>query len=162
MQISLAERNRFVCILLVAVVATVAGTPAAATPSTFDSRIGLRAELAYGILIDKETRYTAGTFERALEDSEQRRRLHDPWLGFDKVQHFTFSALFTVGGQYALVSKFDWRERQALPISILSSFTIGLTKELYDWQAGPNRFFSWRDMTANGLGILVATGFILL
>jgi putative lipoprotein len=122
----------------------------------------LRVQLLYGELVGLETRSAALTFETFFDQDDRRPRRHDPWLAFDKVQHFTFSALFTVGGQYALVNKFSLREGQALPISMFTSFTIGLTKELYDWQAGPRQYFSWRDMTANGVGILVAAGFILL
>ncbi|HRK74207.1 MAG TPA: hypothetical protein PLL64_08020, partial [Rhodothermales bacterium] len=30
---------------------------------------------------------------------------HDPWLGFDKVQHLVFSYLLVLGNQYVLVNK---------------------------------------------------------
>jgi uncharacterized protein YfiM (DUF2279 family) len=87
---------------------------------------------------------------------------HDPWLSFDKVQHFTFSFLFTLGGQYTFENKFDLRQGQALPLAVTGSFLIGLSKELYDYHLGPRRYFSYRDMVANGAGIVVAVGFILL
>jgi len=86
----------------------------------------------------------------------------DPWFSFDKVQHFTFSFLFTVGWQYGFENKLDWSRNDALPASIGATLAIGLAKELYDWRLGPRRFFSYRDMVANSAGILLATGFILL
>jgi uncharacterized protein YfiM (DUF2279 family) len=132
---------------------------ASAVPHT---RVGLRAELAYGLSTPKETLSFPHTLQRPASSFEASMGVHDPWLSFDKVQHFTFSALFTIGGQYALVNKFSWNEKGALPVSMLTGFTIGLTKELHDWQAGPRRYFSWRDMAANGAGIAVAAGFILL
>jgi uncharacterized protein YfiM (DUF2279 family) len=90
------------------------------------------------------------------------RTPRDPWLSFDKVQHFTFSFLFTLGGQYTFENKFELRQAHALPLAVTGSFLIGLGKELYDWQRGPRRYFSYRDLVANGAGIIVATGFILL
>jgi uncharacterized protein YfiM (DUF2279 family) len=86
----------------------------------------------------------------------------DPWLGFDKVQHLTFSFLWTLGSQYILVNKLDWSEDDALPLSIGSSALVGLSKELYDWRVGPTRYFSKRDLIADGCGILLAVGLILL
>lgn len=137
--------------------------PQSATAQTPDTNAaGLSAQVRYGFAISGETPAVAGTFQRSYPIEGNTPQPHDPWLAFDKVQHFTFSALFTVGGQYALENKADWRTRHALPISVLTSFTIGLTKELYDWQVGPGQYFSWRDMVANGVGIAFATGFILL
>jgi uncharacterized protein YfiM (DUF2279 family) len=86
----------------------------------------------------------------------------DPWFSYDKVQHVTFSALFTVGGQYGLENKLKWARGDALPVSVGAAMAIGLGKELYDWRLGSRRFFSSRDMVANACGVLLATGFILL
>lgn len=85
----------------------------------------------------------------------------DPWLGFDKVQHLTVSFLWTLGTQYALVNKVSLRERQALPFSIGSSAIAGVGKEWYDLHHG-RRYFSRRDLVADAIGILLATGVILL
>lgn len=79
------------------------------------------------------------------------------WTGYDKVQHFTFSFLFTLGIQYGLESKLDIERWRALPISIGASFSIGLAKELYDWKLGTPGYASYRDMVANGAGIAGAT-----
>lgn len=86
----------------------------------------------------------------------------DRWLGFDKVQHVTFSFLWTLGTQYVAVNKGRFSEAQALPLSIGTSAAIGVSKELYDRHVGRQRFFSYRDLVADGIGILLAAGIILL
>jgi putative lipoprotein len=148
-------------IALLLLILTASVNPAAAQTQG-ENPVGFSAQLRFGVAVSVETPALADTLDRPAPPTGVRPQLRDPWFSFDKVQHFTFSALFTVGGQYALESKADWNTRNALPVAILTSFTIGLTKELYDWQAGPRRYFSWRDMAANGAGIAVATGFILL
>lgn len=89
-------------------------------------------------------------------------RPRDPWLGFDKVQHFTFSFLATLGGQYTLVNKLDVSEGRAWPVAASGSAAVGLLKEWYDWRYGPRRHFSTRDLVADGLGVVLAVGLILL
>ncbi len=90
------------------------------------------------------------------------RQAEDRWLGFDKVQHVTFSFLWTLGTQYVAVNKGRFSEAQALPLSIGTSAALGLSKELYDRHIGPHRTFSYRDLVADGVGILLAAGIILL
>ena len=84
----------------------------------------------------------------------------DPWLGFDKAQHAAFSFLWTLGSQYTLVNKMDVSERRALPFSISSGAVIGLAKEVYDARLG--RRFSYRDLAANAVGLVLAAGLIVL
>lgn len=98
------------------------------------------------------------SFDRASDED----RPDDPWLAFDKAQHLAFSFLWTLGGQYALVNKAEWREGDALPVSAGVSAAVGLAKEYYDWRAGPRRYFSRRDLAADAAGIILAAGFILL
>lgn len=86
----------------------------------------------------------------------------DRWWARDKFRHVTYSFLWTLSTQFVLESKANWSSRDALPASIGSAFLAGLGKELYDWQLGPRRHFSWRDMAANGVGIALGTGVILL
>lgn len=95
-----------------------------------------------------------------VETKETRQA--DLWLAYDKVQHVTFSFLWTLSSQYALEQKAGWRSGQAWPLAAGTSAAMGLAKELYDWKAGPRRHFSYRDLVANGLGIALAVGFILL
>lgn len=122
-----------------------------AAQQRYPSAQALRVALLYG--------EPTGT----LSEGHPRVQEHvDPWLSFDKVQHLTFSALFTVGWQYGLERKLNWTRGEALPVSIGAAIAIGLGKEVYDGRLGPRRFFSYRDLVANGAGILLATGFILL
>lgn len=79
--------------------------------------------------------------------------VHDTWTGFDKVQHTTFSFLWVLGNQYVLVNKADWQEGRALPLSIGMTASLGVAKELYDWQFSPSRHFSWKDLVADLVGI---------
>lgn len=103
-------------------------------------------------------------FARTVADSvrQHRPRPHDPWLGFDKVQHLTFSTLFTLGHQYLLVNKLKQSERKALPISMTSTAFIGLFKEIYDLKRSRSRYFSKRDLVADAVGILLGAGLIAL
>ena len=79
----------------------------------------------------------------------------DKWLAFDKVQHFTFSFLWTLSSQYILVNNMNMYEQGALPCSIVSSLSAGIMKETYDMKQ-PNGYFSNKDIVANTLGILLA------
>ena len=81
--------------------------------------------------------------------------LKDDWIAIDKVQHFSYSLLISLGCQYILVNKMNNTEKSSLPISSAFSFSAGLLKELND-QKGKNGYFSSKDMIANFVGILVA------
>lgn len=85
----------------------------------------------------------------------------DRWFARDKLQHVVFSGLWTLSTQYVLVNKAGWTERSALPASIATSATIGLTKELYD-ASRPDGTASRKDLVANAVGIGLATGVIVL
>lgn len=148
--------------LLILLLAAGPARAAAAEPterSPFE-RASLRLQLVYGDLAVVETRLSAATFQRS--HNENGPSIHDPWLSFDKVQHFSFSLLITVGSQYALVNKLSIGERRALPLSMLTSASVGVAKEYYDRFYGPSQLFSRRDLMANAAGIIVAAGFILL
>ena len=81
--------------------------------------------------------------------------LRDDWIAIDKVQHFSYSLLISLGCQYILVNKMNNTEKSSLPISSAFSFSAGLLKELND-QKGKNGYFSLKDMVANFGGIIVA------
>jgi uncharacterized protein YfiM (DUF2279 family) len=94
----------------------------------------------------------------ALPDSTKpKRNIVDPWLGFDKVQHMTFSFLFTLGHQYVLVNRIGQSEDKSFPVSVVSTAFIGLAKELYDLKLGRNHFFSKRDLASDAIGIALAS-----
>lgn len=76
-------------------------------------------------------------------------------IGFDKIQHAAFSCLWTLGSHYVLVNKSDFDEHKALSYSVSSSALIGITKELNDLNRKDGHF-SWGDIIANGVGIVIA------
>ena len=78
----------------------------------------------------------------------------DKWFAIDKLQHFSYSCLVSLGCQYILVNKNSNTEEESLPISTALSFSAGLLKELDD-NRRKNGFFSWKDMVANVAGITV-------
>ena len=86
----------------------------------------------------------------------------DPWFGRDKALHVSVSFLLTLSGQYFLVSKADFSEGNALPISAATALSIGLLKEIMDSQRPRNPHFSWRDMAANAVGVGIGALLIVL
>ena len=86
--------------------------------------------------------------------TEKKPDVKDDWIAIDKVQHFSYSLLISLGCQYVLVNKMNNTEKSSLPISSAFSFSAGLLKELND-QKGKDGFFSFKDMVANFVGIMV-------
>ena len=82
-------------------------------------------------------------------------KYEDKCIAFDKVQHFTFSFLWTLSNQYILVNNMNMYEQDALSCSIISSLSAGIMKETYDMKQ-PNENYSHKDMAANIFGILLA------
>ena len=86
---------------------------------------------------------------------EDSTKIEDEWLAFDKVQHFTYSLLWTLSTQYVLVNNMNMKEEDALPFSVISSLSAGIMKERLDMKK-PKGYFSKKDMVVNCLGILLA------
>ena len=99
-------------------------------------------------------------FSSEKEDSIKKANRPDKWLAIDKLQHFSYSCLISLGCQYVLVNKYNNGEKDALPLSSSLSFSAGLLKELND-NRGKNGYFSIKDMVANLAGITVAAIIIL-
>ena len=85
----------------------------------------------------------------------------DKWFAIDKVQHFSYSCLVSLGTQYVLVNKMGKDETSALPVSLGISFTAGITKEIQDSKSKYG-FFSRKDLVANTMGIIFSMIIILL
>ena len=85
----------------------------------------------------------------------------DKWFAIDKVQHFSYSCLVSLGTQSVLVNKMGKDETSALPISLGMSFTAGITKEIQDSKS-KNGFFSRKDLVANTMGIIFSVIIISL
>ena len=94
-------------------------------------------------------------------DQINNYKIQDKWFAIDKVQHFSYSCLISLGIQYVLVNKMEMDETAALPVSLGISFTAGITKEIQDSKS-KNGFFSRKDLVANGLGIILSAIIILL
>ena len=99
-------------------------------------------------------------FTNEKEDSIKKVNRPDRWLAIDKLQHFSYSCLISLGCQYVLVNKYNNGEKDALPLSSTLSFSAGLLKEFND-NTGKNGYFSMKDMVANLAGITVAAIIIL-
>ena len=84
----------------------------------------------------------------------------DRWLAIDKLQHFSYSCLISLGCQYIFVNKYKKSETNSLPLSSGLSFSAGLLKELND-NRGEKGYFSIKDMVANLAGITVAAIIII-
>ena len=91
----------------------------------------------------------------AQKDQKIETRKGDKWFAIDKVQHFSYSCLISLGCQYVLVNKFDNTEEESLPMSSAMSLGAGLLKELND-SRGNDGLFSLKDMVANMAGIALA------
>ena len=94
-------------------------------------------------------------------DQINNYKMQDKWFAIDKVQHFSYSCLISLGIQYVLVNKMEMDETATLPVSLGISFTAGITKEIQDSKS-KNGFFSRKDLGANGLGIILSAIIILL
>ena len=94
----------------------------------------------------------------AEEDGQKKNKTikvqNDKWLAIDKVQHFSYSCFVSLGAQYMFVNKLEMDEKNALPFSSLLSLSAGTLKEMNDKRGGS--YFSFKDMVANGLGIVFA------
>ena len=98
---------------------------------------------------------TSTASSKDLDNMKNKAERVDKWFAIDKLQHFSYSCLVSLGCQYVLVNKQNNSEEESLPISSALSFSAGLLKELND-NRGKNGFFSWKDMVANAAGIVVA------
>lgn len=108
-------------------------------------------------VVCRETAREAPSFEQRADDKAGR----DAWWAADKAKHAGVSFLLTLSNQYVLEKK-GLSEDAALPLSIVISAAAGLGKELYDRRTGPAYRFSARDLAADGVGIALAVGVILL
>ena len=106
-------------------------------------------------LLNEEINSSSISISRETSDSKTKAERVDNWFAIDKLQHFSYSCLISLGCQYVLVNKQSNTEEESLPISSVLSFSAGLLKELND-NRGKNGFFSWKDMVANVAGIAVA------
>lgn len=137
-----------------------------ATNEVNGARSKIVHDLIHGLALERlnrEYRSADGaTRETFTTDRQQTARDANSWFSFDKVQHVTFSFLFTLAHQYTLVNKLDMSEDRALPLSLAGTAAIGVGKEIVDWKIRSGRHFDHRDLVADSVGMLLAVGLILL
>jgi putative lipoprotein len=84
-----------------------------------------------------------------------RARDDDPWLGHDKVLHFSVSIALGAGGYGASALWVEPRRQRAL-LGGAFALTVGGAKELYDLSGRGDP--SWRDFSWDVLGSAVGVG----
>lgn len=123
------------------------------------SKVSLVLIFCFGFIVaQNDLTLKKELLSRTANQKEKAERV-DKWFAIDKLQHFSYSCLISLGCQYVLVNKKDISESDALPISTALSFSAGLSKELND-SKGKNGFFSVKDMIANCAGLFLAISII--
>ncbi|PIS27988.1 MAG: hypothetical protein COT43_07595 [Candidatus Marinimicrobia bacterium CG08_land_8_20_14_0_20_45_22] len=83
----------------------------------------------------------------------------DPWLGLDKLKHFT-SAVYMTMTAYYVQSRIANKSRNASEnVSTMMTVTLGVSKEIFDTRK-KDGFFSWKDVLFDVAGTAVALVFI--
>ena len=125
----------------------------------FISKVFLIVAFCFGSLAAQNDLILKKEGSSQTADKKEKVKRIDKWFAIDKLQHFSYSCLISLGCQYVLVNKYDNSESEALPVSTALSFSAGLTKELND-SRGKNGFFSVKDMIANCAGLIIASAII--
>ena len=125
----------------------------------FISKIFLIVAFCFGSLVAQNDLILKKERSSQTADKKEKIKRIDKWFAIDKLQHFSYSCMISLGCQYVLVNKYDNSESEALPISTALSFSAGLSKEFND-SRGKNGFFSVKDMIANCAGLIVASAII--
>jgi len=98
-------------------------------------------------------------FKSFARGGQMKPVVQDSWVSADKGYHVIASMMSTVFfGQFS-IHGLEMDRRKAQYTGAGAGFIIGLTKELYDAKKPDNKF-SWKDLTADGLGILI--GFLIM
>lgn len=75
----------------------------------------------------------------------------ESWFGSDKIKHFFLSA-FVESLAFSTLQAAGVNRRTALGGGIAVSAAVGLGREIHDKRT-PGKWFSYRDLTWDGLGI---------
>jgi uncharacterized protein YfiM (DUF2279 family) len=76
------------------------------------------------------------------------------WFSADKGYHIIGSMICTTFIGELSRKRFDTTLHKAQMIGAGTTFSLGLAKEIYD-SGKPNNIFSWKDLSANCVGILL-------
>ena len=112
------------------------------------------------IVLFCETLVAGNTFskKKLMEDGDslwQEIEIKDEWLGRDKGLHLAGS--FISMGLMTLSTQrfFNTHKIQSKNIAVTITFSLSLSKEIYD-SAQTDNHFSYKDLTADVLGIALA------
>ncbi len=94
------------------------------------------------------------SFKKGYEDNNE-----DKWFTPDKGYHAMGSLISTTLVGQISINRFESSVENSKVIAAGTTFALGFAKEIYD-SSKPQNHFSWKDLTANGVGILI--GVILL
>jgi uncharacterized protein YfiM (DUF2279 family) len=83
----------------------------------------------------------------------------DRWIAVDKGYHLIGSILSTTGISNSCMQFADIKKEKSIRIGAGFTFALGLSKELWDGHKKDN-IFSWKDLTADVLGILIGTALL--
>ncbi len=82
--------------------------------------------------------------------------VRDPWTAKDKARHFFASALIAGGSTWYSKHELHRGSEPSLHFGIGVTLSLGIAKELFDTRK-PGGFFSWKDFTADILGVAAGT-----
>ncbi|MCP4631614.1 MAG: hypothetical protein GY855_01715 [candidate division Zixibacteria bacterium] len=82
----------------------------------------------------------------------QNTEASDDWFGKDKLKHFGLSAFYTIFTYKVAENHFKYSQQESQKFAIGFTFTLGLSKELYD-SKHPKETASLKDLIADILGI---------
>jgi len=86
----------------------------------------------------------------------------DRWLARDKALHAGGSFALTLSTHLALTEGAGATEAEALPLAAGTALFLGVMKEVSDSYRSRRPGFSWRDLTADAVGVLLAAGAVAL
>ena len=89
----------------------------------FISKVFLIVAFCFGSLAAQNDLILKKEGSSQTADKKEKVKRIDKWPAIDKLQHFSYSCLISLGCQYVLVNKYDNSESEALPISTALSFS---------------------------------------
>lgn len=89
----------------------------------------------------------------------EKKKSSDTWFSPDKGYHLVGSMIGTTFFGQISQHGFSSNSQESRYIGAGITFSLGLAKEIYDC-GKPNNIFSWKDLTANCVGIMI--GIVLL
>ena len=82
----------------------------------FISKVFLIVAFCFGSLAAQNDLILKKEVSSQAADKKEKVKRVDKWFAIDKLQHFSYSCLISLGCQYILVNKYDNSDSEALPI----------------------------------------------